>query len=67
MKHDGRFNYFDGWCKEYFAESVSSDDIESVKHYIQNQEQHHGLNSFEYEMINFYNRNHWIFKPELFN
>ena len=66
MNKDERFRYFDGWCKEYFAEVVSHDDIPSITEYIINQEAHHGLKSLEDELTDFYKHHHWIFLPEYF-
>lgn len=66
MNRDERFVYFDGWCKEYFAESISRGDIPSVVEYIKNQESHHGLISLEDEMSEFYQHHQWIFLPEYF-
>ena len=42
--------YFDGWGKEYFAESVSPDGIERCRQYIINQEVHHAHKSIEDEL-----------------
>ena len=64
LKAEPAFKYWEGWAKEYFAESVAPEDIPRVKQYIINQETHHGLISYEDEMSTYYNRRHWIFKPE---
>lgn len=39
------------WQDDYYAVSVSDTQVESVRHYIQNQEEHHRKKSFgeEYE------------------
>lgn len=66
MKNDKRFMYFNGWCKEYFAESISRKDIDATIHYIKNQESHHGLISLEDEMTGFYQNHHWLFIPQYF-
>lgn len=41
--------YFE-WQDDYYAESVSIKDLERVRSYIKNQEQHHQSISFEKEM-----------------
>lgn len=50
MKRNGLFPEWEGWGKEYFAFSKSKEDIDVVKQYIMNQENHHSSNSFEDEM-----------------
>ncbi len=41
------------WQKGYGAFTVSYSQIESVRHYIQNQREHHQTNTFEEEYIKF--------------
>lgn len=41
------------WADEYYAASVSEADIERVRHYIVNQESHHGKTSYVEECTNF--------------
>ncbi|MCM1520914.1 MAG: IS200/IS605 family transposase [Lachnoclostridium sp.] len=66
MSNDDRFLYFKGWCNEYFAETVSRDDVPAKIEYIKNQESHHGLISLEDELTEFYSHHHWIFLPDYF-
>ncbi|MDE5812175.1 MAG: IS200/IS605 family transposase [Muribaculaceae bacterium] len=47
----GLFPKFGGWAREYYAESVSPDSVESVKNYIINQKEHHLIEKFEDEWI----------------
>ena len=48
-KNDGRFAMFEGWGKEYFAATLSYDQLPSVIAYIRNQEGHHAFVSLEEE------------------
>ena len=41
------------WQKEYFAVSIGESQVETVKHYIQNQEQHHKKKTWEEEYQEF--------------
>jgi putative transposase len=41
------------WAEEYFAVSVSQSQIESVRNYIKNQEEHHKKKSFQMECDEF--------------
>ncbi len=66
MRRDDRFIYFDGWCKEYFAETVSRNNVFEIVEYIKNQESHHGLRSLEDELTDFYQHHQWIFLPDYF-
>ena len=50
LKKDGRFNMYNGWAKEYFAVSVSPTDKDSVINYINNQQEHHGIQNFDDEL-----------------
>ena len=50
LKRDGRFKAFDGWGKEYFAETVSSNAREAVVNYIKSQPEHHRLKPFAEEL-----------------
>ncbi len=45
-----------GWQDEYFAVSVSESNIESVRKYIANQEEHHKKKSFDEEFKGFMKR-----------
>ena len=45
-----------GWQDEYFAVSVSETNLEAVRRYIANQEEHHRSNSFEGEFEGFMKR-----------
>ena len=45
-----------GWQEGYGAFSVSSSHIEAVRHYIQNQEQHHRGQTYEDEFVSFLER-----------
>ena len=42
-----------GWASEYYAESVSPDQIERVRAYINNQEEHHRKMTFQQEYEQF--------------
>lgn len=42
-----------GWQDDYFAVSVSESQIETVAHYIRNQEKHHAKKSFDKEIEEF--------------
>ncbi len=44
------------WQDEYFAVSVSESNLESVRKYIANQEEHHKAKSFDDEFNNFIKR-----------
>ena len=61
MKRDGRFNGFNGWCKEYFAETVAWKDKENVIEYIKNQKEHHGFETAEDEFRKLYANNAKVF------
>jgi len=63
MSKEARFPYFDGWCREYYAACVMPDTVESVAGYIANQDMHHGMLSYEDEMVDFFRHNHWKFLP----
>ncbi len=45
-----------GWQDEYFAVSVSEPNLESVRKYIANQEEHHKAKSFDEEFLGFMKR-----------
>ena len=45
-----------GWQDEYFAVSVSETNLDRVRKYIANQEEHHRSNSFEDEFEGFIKR-----------
>ena len=45
-----------GWQDEYFAVSVSETNLEAVRKYIANQEEHHRSKSFEDEFAGFMKR-----------
>jgi REP-associated tyrosine transposase len=45
-----------GWQHEYFAVSVSETNLEAVRKYIANQEEHHRLSSFDDEFEGFMKR-----------
>ncbi len=50
LRNKPEFPDFECWGKEYFACTVSFQDVEAVKKYIINQEEHHKKNNFEEEM-----------------
>jgi len=58
------------WQKGYGAFTVSYSQIDSVRHYIQNQREHHRRQTFEEEYIEFLNRHDipferkWLFEDE---
>ncbi|MDE5719971.1 MAG: IS200/IS605 family transposase [Paramuribaculum sp.] len=66
MKQNGTFRRFNGWAHEYFANSISATDKDSVIHYIQNQDQHHQKISFEDEINEICRRHGFDWKPEYF-
>ncbi|MCH5225363.1 MAG: IS200/IS605 family transposase [Muribaculaceae bacterium] len=47
------FPMYEGWASEYFASSVSPSHVESVKAYIDNQEEHHKSKGYEEEVKGF--------------
>ncbi len=52
-----KFPLFECWGEGYYAVSVGTDEIESCKHYIINQEKHHKINVLESEMKHMAERN----------
>ncbi len=48
MKEEGQFPHF-SWQAGYGAFSVSASQVETVTHYIQNQETHHATRTFQEE------------------
>ena len=46
LKRCGMFPKFDSWNPEYFAESKGIAEIETVKNYIINQQEHHRARNF---------------------
>ncbi len=56
LKRDERFPVFDGWGKEYFAESLSADAIPDVIGYINGQQEHHSNKNFDEELAWLYYR-----------
>ena len=50
LKISGRFPKFRGWGEGYYAYSLGSSEVDSVKKYIMNQEKHHSTNDFVDEM-----------------
>ncbi|MCM1067204.1 MAG: transposase [Muribaculaceae bacterium] len=52
-RHSGKFPLWEGWGREYYCFSVSSDRKSSVCAYIENQKEHHKKTSFENEMKRF--------------
>lgn len=57
-----------GWQEGYGAFSVSSSNIDSVRRYIQNQEEHHQRQSYEDEFLSFLNRSGAAFnRDEVFD
>ncbi len=51
------------WADEYFAVSVSESQVDSVRHYIGNQEEHHRKKSFLEEHNEFMNKYGFKFIP----
>jgi len=47
------------WQDDYFAVSVSESQVETVKKYIQNQEEHHSKASFSNEVDEFMKKYNW--------
>ena len=50
------YSHFE-WQDEYYGISISPDDIDNVREYIKNQEEHHKINSFNDEYNDFMNKN----------
>ncbi len=48
---DTLFPQFDGWEAEYYASTVSKDNVEAVKRYIMGQKEHHKVSSFRDELL----------------
>lgn len=46
------------WCDEYYAESIGPSDMERVKNYILNQEEHHRKKTFSEEVDRFLKNYH---------
>jgi len=60
-------NHF-GWADEYFASSVSEENLDRVRLYIQHQKEHHRKITFleEYnQLLKQFGRNQWRLKPVL--
>ena len=51
------FPLFTGWCKGYFAESKSLENLDIIIEYIKKQDIHHTTRSYVDEMKWFYKRN----------
>lgn len=49
------------WQDDYWAVGVSEKNIESVRKYIHNQENHHSKNKFTEEINNFMEKHNWSF------
>ncbi|MES2836885.1 MAG: IS200/IS605 family transposase [Bacteroidota bacterium] len=49
------------WQDDYWAVGVSEKNIESVRKYIHNQENHHSKNTFTEEINNFIENHEWSF------
>ena len=47
------------WQDDYFAVSVSESQVDTVKKYIQNQEEHHSKTSFSVEVEEFMKKYNW--------
>src|SRR5271166_4135811 len=45
-----------GWQEGYGAFSVSASNVDAVRHYIQNQEEHHRKQTYEAELLSFLER-----------
>jgi REP element-mobilizing transposase RayT len=57
-----------GWQEGYGAFSVSASNIDAVRHYIQNQEEHHRKQTYEAEFLSFLERSGASFdKDEVFD
>ena len=50
LKEDIRFPMFEGWGKEYFAATIGINEKNSVIEYINAQQSHHSVKSFDDEM-----------------
>lgn len=53
-----------GWQEGYGAFSVSSSNLDAVRHYIQNQEEHHRRQTYEEEFLSFLERSDTSFKKD---
>jgi putative transposase len=53
-----------GWQEGYGAFSVSSSNVDSVRHYIQNQDEHHRQTTYEEEFLSFLGRAGTSFKED---
>ena len=54
MIKDSRFPDFAGWAKEYFASTISPNQMDQVINYIKNQKEHHGSRPIETELCDMY-------------
>ena len=61
LREQGRWP---GWQERYGAFSVSSSNIDSVRHYIQNQAEHHRRQTYEEEFLSFLNRSGATFNEQ---
>lgn len=50
LMRDPRFPEFKGWAREYYAMTISPQQEEAVKRYIDNQPQHHSATNLSVEM-----------------
>jgi REP element-mobilizing transposase RayT len=49
------FGYRIEWQREYYAGSIDDSNLEKIRHYIRNQEQHHRMISYQNEFDDFMN------------
>lgn len=66
MKKSGYFPLFDGWCREYFAESKGILEKDRIIEYIKGQQTHHHARTYADELKQLYTESgHMWFDYEL--
>ena len=63
LKRDARFPDFKGWCKEYFADSLSWKEKDGVIEYIKNQTEHHKTVSLDNEFVRIFQNSGQYYHP----
>lgn len=64
LKKDGRFPDFKGWCAEYFACTISPNDMSGLIEYIKSQQEHHKTCSLAEESKRIYTAADLTFNEE---
>ncbi|MCM1483759.1 MAG: transposase [Muribaculaceae bacterium] len=64
MKRNSDFASFEGWGKEYYADSKDRSQVDPLVDYIMNQEMHHNVVSYEEELEGLYAAAGFEWNPE---